>query len=72
MSCTKEMFSNELESLIIGDEIDHSRIAGWAYATRLKHVRGIDPDVDRWLEELGAMDMGERRRCQASPSARKR
>lgn len=59
MSYTKKMFSRELESLIADREINHSRIAEWAYATKLKHVREIDPDVDRWLEELGAMDMGD-------------
>ncbi|SNR93282.1 hypothetical protein SAMN05192560_1816 [Methylobacillus rhizosphaerae] len=59
MSYTKEIFSHELEVFLVGDELDHSRIAEWAYATKLKHVRGIDRDVDQWLEELGAMDMGE-------------
>lgn len=59
MSYTKEMFSLELETLLAEGQPDCSRIAEWAYATKLKHVREIDPDVDRWMEELGAMGMAK-------------
>lgn len=59
MIYTKKMFGQELEDLLSGSVLDHAKIATWAYAIKLANVRNIDPDVDRWLEELGAMDMGE-------------
>ncbi|MCD4500961.1 Uncharacterized protein ChrSV_2584 [Chromobacterium vaccinii] len=59
MIYTKRIFGQELEAFLSGEVLDHAKISTWAYATKLNNVRNIDPDVDRWLEELGAMDMGE-------------
>ncbi|VVD76042.1 hypothetical protein PPN31114_00876 [Pandoraea pneumonica] len=58
MSYTKMMFGQELEVFLSEEVLDYPKIANWAYATKLNNVRDIDADVDRWLEELGAMDMG--------------
>lgn len=59
MSYTKPMFSADLRSFLEQGVVDHAKIADWAYATHLAHVRDVDADVDRWLIELGAMSMGE-------------
>lgn len=59
MTYTKIMFSQEIEALTSGGVLDHKKIATWAYTTKLDNVRDIDPCVDRWLDIIGVMDMGE-------------
>jgi hypothetical protein len=52
------MFASDLERYLNGGPVDCGRIARWAYAIRLTHLKAIDADVSDWLLRLGAMDMG--------------
>lgn len=59
MNYTKEIFARDLEGQLLNSEIDHKKIAAWAYETRLRNLGAIDPSVSEWLLQLGAMDMGK-------------
>jgi hypothetical protein len=56
---SKERFAAELDVLLAGKAIEYKAIAKWAYNVRLENISSIDPEVSRWLLQLGAMDMGE-------------
>lgn len=58
MTYSKRDFASDLDRLVAPAVVDYSRLATWAYETRLQNLRDIDADVSKWLMELGAMDMG--------------
>lgn len=60
MRYTKETFARELEELLpnSNSDIEHQKIAEWAYETRTQNLQDIDGDVSKWLIALGAMTMG--------------
>ena len=57
MKYTKRDFGCELSTFLLSEDIEYPKIAEWAYLTKLKYVNDIDPEVDRWLEVLGTVDM---------------
>jgi hypothetical protein len=59
MSYTKEIFARDLDVFLSSGDIDHKKIAAWAYEARLRNLEAIDSDVSGWLMQLGAMDMGK-------------
>lgn len=60
MSYSRDRFAAELDGFLhepLG-AIDYKKIADWAYKVRVDNLGKIDPDVDKWLLQLGAMSMG--------------
>lgn len=60
MTYSKKEFANDLEAIISKSlgPIDCDKIGNWACDARFYNICDIDPDVEEWLVELGAMSMG--------------
>lgn len=60
MSYSRNRFAAELDGFLHepSEVIDHKKIADWAYKARVDNLDDIDPEVDKWLLQLGAMSMG--------------
>lgn len=60
MTYSIKNFSKDFEKIISDScgKIDYEKIADWAFKTNQMNCRDIDPDVDRWLIELGTVSMG--------------
>jgi hypothetical protein len=61
MSYSRNRFADELDGFLHESSgmVDCTKIADWAYKVRLDNLGAMDPDIDKWLLQLGAMSMGE-------------
>ena len=60
MSYPRHRFADELDRFLHqpSGTIDRAKIADWANRVRLDNLSDIDPDIGKWLLQLGAMSMG--------------
>ena len=58
MTYSTRQFAIDLAQEIRAEPLNYGALAGWAYKTRLEHLGSLSAQVSKWLEQMGAMDMG--------------